>query len=274
MDEEVIHDHWLSWATSHGTDLRATTRSKTAKRLELDALRRHIAPLLAARSDARILEMGCGNGINCLELARCFADVRVDGVDFVAEMIGAAERNRLAEGVGDRVRFFVGDAIGVGAVAGLADRYDIVFTDRCIINLNSAEAQGEAIGALAGKVAPDGHLLMIENSTDTFAAQNDARVALGLEPREPAAFNRFISTAEMTSHIAAAGFELLATEDFSSLHDLLVYAILPAINGGAVDYDHPVATAAAELSMALSAKQVGLGQFGQNRLYVCGRARR
>ena len=272
MDSKSIHRHWSNWAETYGGDYRATTRSETAKRLEIDALRRRLTKLLATNANAHILEVGCGNGVNCIALAHSFPGVRFDGLDYVAAMVETAARDAETAGLGERLRFFVGDATRIAEVEDLASSYDLVFTDRCLINLKSAEEQGEAIAALAGKIAPGGHLLMIENSVGAFDAQNEARELLGLPSREPAPFNRFIREEEMDAHIAGAGLQLLDLEDFASLHDLLLYAILPATNGGKIDYDHPLVLAAAELSMALSAEaELGLGRFGQNCLYVCQR---
>jgi len=90
MDASQIHDHWTDWATRYGTDLRATTKSPTAKVLELDALSRHLRAILAGRKSANVLEVGCGNGINCLALAQALPQARFDGVDYVREMVAAA----------------------------------------------------------------------------------------------------------------------------------------------------------------------------------------
>ena len=80
----------------------------------------------------------------------------------------------------------------------------------------------------------------------------------------------------MLAGLAAAGFTLLAEEDIVSLHDLLLYVLVPMINGGTVDYGHPLVDAAAQLQIAAGAAGLdgaaglaGFGGFGQNRLYVC-----
>ena len=114
---------------------------------------------------------------------------------------------------------------------------------------------------------------MIENSHHTHGRQNSAREALGLEPRAPADFNRFFTEQEIRDHLAGAGLDLVETEDFSSFHDLILYAVIPAINGGSVDYDHPAVAAAAEMSSHFAAQEKSaFGAFGQNRLYICRKA--
>jgi SAM-dependent methyltransferase len=263
--------HWTESAVEHGAALGATTKTWTAKVLELDALARRFQAVLGGTdSPGAALEMGCGNGVNCLELATAFRNLRFDGVDYVPEMITSAEENRTSSPAADRVRFFVGDAVGVGAIEELEPAYDIVFTDRCLINLKTVDLQKQAISALAAKVRPGGHLLMIENSMGAYGRQNHYRELLGLPPRTPAAFNLFFDEDEILAHVRGSDLELVDVEDFISLHDLALYVLVPAINGGEVDYGHPLVEAAAMLNKAVSAETPGaFGAAGQNRLYCC-----
>jgi len=268
MDRDQIRQHWTNWANTYGGDLRATTKAWTPKVLELDALSRRIRSVGGNRPS--ILEVGCGNGINCIELAKLYPESRFDGVDFIPEMVDAAAENSQKSGIEDRVRFFVGDVLALEKVSRLESTYDIVFTDRCLINLNTVALQEQAITALSSKVRSGGYLFMIENSFATYQEQNHCRELLGLKPRTPAAFNLFFDESRIRPHIAAIGLNLVDVEDFISLHDLVLYALVPAINGGEVDYEHPLVHAATVLSKEMSGTKPGaFGTFGQNRLYVC-----
>ena len=128
MDREQIREHWKNWATTYGSDLRATTKSRTAKALELDALERRFCAILERTSVEHVLEVGCGNGINCVELAKRFSTMRFDGVDLIPEMVAAAAENSSANEVAHRTRFAVGDALNVGDLDILRETYDVVFT--------------------------------------------------------------------------------------------------------------------------------------------------
>jgi ubiquinone/menaquinone biosynthesis C-methylase UbiE len=265
-----IKAHWRSWAVTYGTTLRATTKASTSKALEIDGLARRFRSLLGSSPSGTVLEVGCGNGFNCLELAAIFPRLKFDGVDYVEEMIEAANKSRRESRHADRVRFVVGNALRLASHNGLASSYDIVFTDRCLINLPTPQLQKDAITALATKVRPDGHLVMIENSQVTYETQNRYRELLGLPSRTPAGFNVFIDEAEILPHLATTGLELLDAEDFISLHDLVLYVLLPCLNGGEIDYDHPLVEVATELNRAVSAiTPNAFGASGQNRLYCC-----
>lgn len=272
MDHESIRAHWTNWASSYGANLRATTKSWTAKALELDALSRRFQSILKDKPEARVLEVGCGNGVNCVHLAKAFARARFDGVDFIDGMIAAAIDNARGGNVGDRTRFFVGDILKLPTIRDLNDAYDVVFTDRCLINLNTVELQKEGISVLAQKLPPGGYLVMIENSTNTHSAQNRCREMLGLAPRTPAEFNLFFDEDRILAHIAAIGLDLVDVEDFSSLHDLALYVLAPATNDGKLDYEHPLVHAASKLSLEMSGSAASaFGAFGQNRMFVCRR---
>jgi SAM-dependent methyltransferase len=272
MDREEIRMHWTQWASAYGASLRATTRTWTAKALELDALSRQFRKLLKDNADARILEVGCGNGVNCVHLAKSFDRAHFVGVDFIQEMVAAAVDNARDGGVSDRTRFFAGDILQLSAIRELDSAYDIVFTDRCLINLNTIELQKEGITSLAGKLRPGGHLVMIENSKSTHAAQNLCREMLGLPRRPVAEFNLFFDEQQIRDHIAAIGLSIIGVEDFSSLHDLALYVLAPATNGGQIDYDHPLVQAATKLSLEMSSKAASaFGAFGQNRMFICHR---
>lgn len=270
MNLNQIFDHWKSWATLHGTGLKATTKTPTAKMMELDVLARYVQGL--GYAGARLLEVGCGNGANVVSLAKTFPACLVDGVDFVEEMVVAARESAAHVGVSDRTRFFVGNVLELRDLAKLAETYDVVFTDRCLINLNTTELQAAAISRLGAKVRPGGHMLLVENSSQTHGAQNHCRELLGLPPRPVAEFNFFFDEDVIIPHIEKMGFQV-EVEDFISLHDLALYVLVPAINGGVVDYDHPLVHAATQLSIAVSAEAPGaFGKFGQNRLYSCRKA--
>lgn len=271
MDSNAIFEHWTNWAETYGTALRATTKTPTAKFLELDAFTRRLQSILGNQK-ANILEIGCGNGINCIPLAKHFPNIHFDGLDYVAQMISAAHETLASEdaSVKDRVRFFQANALELDTQPDILESYDVVFTDRCLINIKPLENQKLAISKMATKLKPGGHLLMIENSIQTFEQQNQCRKTLDLPPRDPADYNLFFDDDEILGHLASAGLELVEIEDFISLHDLLLYVLVPAINGGTVDYEHPIVKAAATLNRAVSATtRSSFGQFGQNRLYCC-----
>lgn len=269
MDSEQVRAHWRNWASKFGTALGATTRTETAKTLEIDALARRMCMIGLGDMPAHVLEVGCGNGLNCFGLAAQFPRMQFHGIDYTAEMIDAAREAATANGFRDRSSFRIGNALELSKTPGLLAQYDVVFTDRCLINIAPVDLQMRAITGLAAKVRKGGHLIMIENSMATYDRQNHCRALLDLPARTPAAFNLFFDETRILPHLETLGLEV-EIEDFISLHDLMLYVLVPAINGGTVDYDHPLVHAATRLNIAVSAEtSSAFGAFGQGRMFVC-----
>jgi ribosomal protein L11 methyltransferase len=99
-----------------------------------------------ARPGTRVLDVGTGSGILALSAARLGAEAV--GVDPDPSAIACAERNRRANGLGQGVRFVLGDA-GV-----VADRFDLV-----LANLFGPTLI-ELASLLADRLEPDGTLLV------------------------------------------------------------------------------------------------------------------
>lgn len=269
MKLEEIKNHWSDWAETYGVNLRATTKTSTAKAMEIDAFIRVFERIIDEGTNPKtVLEVGCGNGHNCLSLAQHFKEMNFTGVDFIAEMVASAQQSQKEEGIDEsRLRFAEDNVLELATVE---NTYDIIFSDRCLINLNTDELQMQAITGLCDHLQPGGHLLMIENSQQTYARQNHARNLLGLKPRTPAEFNHFFDDDVILPHLDSLGMVVQEVEDFISLHDLMLYVFVPLINDGEVDYDHPLVQAATQLNIAASSEmRSAFGGFGQNRLYVC-----
>src|SRR5215475_7469563 len=135
MDSAQVKEHWHSWATTR-TGVCQTSMCPTIKELEIAALARRIASL---PSDLMILEAGCGNGQNCIELAKRFPQSRFYGFDYIPEMIDAAKKNSF----GLRVWFTVADLLDLHSFIKIDQTYDVVISDRLIINLKTVELQRE-----------------------------------------------------------------------------------------------------------------------------------
>lgn len=269
MDLNSIRQHWQGLAKQYGTNLKATTKTSTAKTMEIDALSRALTDIEKTKGTAlTVLEMGCGNGQNCLNLMERHTNASFLGIDYVEEMIDAANQVKKEKNIPDeRLTFCVGNVLELSQPT---NHFDVIFTDRCLINLNTDELQQKAIASLAGLLKPGGYLLMIENSQETYNLQNQVREQVGLTSRTPAEFNHFFNEKTLLPFLPTAGLEVLDVEDFISLHDIVLYILVPMMNGGKVDYDDPLVQAATKLNIAMSkVKPNNVGALGQNRLYKC-----
>jgi SAM-dependent methyltransferase len=267
MRASDVHAHWQDWAVRYGTDLRATTLTSSIKRLEVAALARTIKRVIMPSSIASILEIGCGNGQNIVALAKIFAQQGFSwyGIDYIQEMVDAAQKNAAEHGLSQRTHFARADLRG--DTWGELPAYDVIFSDRALINLSSLHEQTAAIDAIHKRLNDHGALIMIENSRQTKDIQNDLREALGLSRRKDADFNLFFDDTVIVPHLKSL-FGTVEIEDFGSLHDIILYALLPHAMKAEFQYDHPIMASVAELCERIP---IPCGPFGQNRLYFCRR---
>ena len=268
LSSEEIKNHWTNWAHVYKDDLKATTKTPTIKMLEVDALGRAIESInFSNESDVQVLEVGCGNGFNCFPLAQKFSTYTFTGVDYIEEMVANAKASQAANASSKNLTFYQGNILELEKHSGLDLTYDVIFTDRCLINLNTPELQEAALDQLWKKLKPTGHLILIENIQHTHSQQNDLRESLGLGRRIPDSFNLFIDEARLLDY-AASKLELLKQEDFACLHDVVLYVLVPALNEGRVDYDHPMVSKVTEMLLANPELAQSFNNYGQNRLYL------
>jgi SAM-dependent methyltransferase len=71
-------------------------------------------------SPARVLDLGTGTGVVALAVAERYPEAEVVGIDLSPGMIEEARR-KVPDGLGDRVRFEVGDASALGCPDGAFD---------------------------------------------------------------------------------------------------------------------------------------------------------
>ena len=263
-----IEKHWKDWAEKYGEDIRATDKSKTKKTLEVDALIRGIFEAGFKTKDSfTILEAGSGTGHNCIALSKAFPNALIEGFDYVEEMVSNA--NSLKKKLDLRnITYSCDNLLKLDQSHFFKKKFDVIFTNRCLINLNTHDLQKIAIKNLSKLVSENGIMILAENPQKKFDYQNNLRGLLGLPERSHPEFNLLIDENSYIKSAKENGLELIYKDDFSSLHDLLLYVLIPSINGGVIDYDHPLLKSATNLSLKVfQNERNAFSNFGQNRLY-------
>lgn len=231
---------------------RAGTDDLIAKKLEIAELATHV------RDGMNILEVGCGNGVTAIELAKRYA-VNIQAFDFSQSMVDAAKGLVASELLKGAVDFRVGD---VRNMPELKNRFDLVITERVLINLPDWETQAQAVRELVQYAAPGGRYLMCENSQDGLDQINELRAQAGLSRIAPPWHNRYLREAEVNS-LRIEGVRLAEVRCFSSTYyflSRLVNAWLAHQEGREPAYDAPVN------QLALSLPPIA--QFGQGKLWI------
>jgi ubiquinone/menaquinone biosynthesis C-methylase UbiE len=155
-----------------GSGRYATSPDFNLREVEIDYLSRWM------KDGLRILDVGCGNGYSTICHATMFASQFL-GVDFVPEMINdAKDLSKDFQPIGE-VDFRVGD---VTKLEFPDASFDIVVSERCLLNLPTKDDQWVAISEVARVIRPGGLYLMLEGTIQGLQRLNQVRARFNLAP--------------------------------------------------------------------------------------------
>ena len=129
-----------------------------------------LAPWLQVRPGTSVLDVGCGVGRWCRELARRGA--RVTGVDFSPTMIAEARRRAAARGVLARCRFLVQDLAHLDA----GEKFDLILGVTVLQHILEPQALGAAVRRLADHLSEAGRLVLLEAAPDRSLGSCDSPI--------------------------------------------------------------------------------------------------
>jgi 2-polyprenyl-3-methyl-5-hydroxy-6-metoxy-1,4-benzoquinol methylase len=107
----------------------------------------------------RIAEIGCGEGLAAVTIARAYPNVEIDGYDLDDASIAVARKAAADAGVGDRVRFHVQDA----ADASVEGDYDLVMAIEMLHDVPDPVGILRTMQRLAGD---SGAVLVVDERTE------------------------------------------------------------------------------------------------------------
>jgi len=141
----------------------------------------------------RILEIGCGNGYTITKLAKNF-ECDFVGTDSNKSMIRIAKKRKKIK----NLEFKINDVLNLKIPK---ESFDIVFTERCLINLIKWNNQMKALHNIHRVLRKDGKYIMLEGFNDGYSELNKARKVLGMEKIKPAWHNQHFSKSKFEKFI-------------------------------------------------------------------------
>ena len=189
MNQDEVKQYWEGRAQTHLPGQK-TTLDVYLREIEY----RNLASWIALTKPKSVLDVGCGDGKTTIRLARELPDIQFVGVDYSTSMISSAinDANELIN-----LKFEVGDILNPNGL-GI---YDLVYTNRCLINLTTWELQQKAIFNLGNLVMPRGSLVLIENLLESQNHFNGLRRKLRLDPIPIREHNLFFSKEALNSEL-------------------------------------------------------------------------
>jgi len=106
----------------------------------------------AQRPVRRLLDVGCGPGTLCIELARQLPEAEIVGADLSAPMLETARKGAREAGLAERVSFQPGDAADLPFEEGSFDAVVSVDTLNCVLDPRAMLSQCARVTAAGGTV--------------------------------------------------------------------------------------------------------------------------
>ena len=259
--KEKIKEYWDERAKQYSGISAATTNDVYLRELEISTIIQTFHQIDIPKN-GNVLDVGCGDGYSTLKVAQAISDFCVLGIDYSENMIkNACERLESHPELKDCVTFIVGDVTELGETCG-DSVYDVILSDRCLINLDSAENQYHVIAQIAEHTKPGGYYIAIENFIEGHENMNRARRSVGA-PEIPVRWhNLYFKEHEFINNVERF-FEGIIFKDFSSSYYFatrVIYSAMCQMREEEPDYNHEI--------HQLSVNLPWIGQFSPIRMAV------
>jgi SAM-dependent methyltransferase len=238
-----IKDFWQNRATKFDIADNAITHNDVWQRwLEIEMIKKF------CRKSFRVLDMGCGNGYSTRRIAPLVKEII--GIDYSEDMVKRAISESQAEALASNrnIKFAIKDALKLKAPDfGL---FDLVISERCLINLHSWEAQKKAIINIASVIKPGGRFVFVEGKKEGRAALNKLRLGHGLKVMPTVWHN--IDFAEKKTLIFLSRYFRLEQKINFGVYDFVSRIVHPLlVTPQEPDYDSRINEIAAKLTLNL-----------------------
>ncbi|MCJ7655235.1 MAG: class I SAM-dependent methyltransferase, partial [Dehalococcoidia bacterium] len=256
---QKIKEYWDERAKQYSGVPAATTNDVYLRELEISTIVQTLHEIQIP-CDGSALDVGCGDGYSTLKVAQATSGLRFLGIDYSENMIkNACERFETHPELKARVAFVIGDVMELRKACG-DSAYDVVLSDRCLINLDSIESQRYAMAQIAEHTKPGGYYIAIENFIEGHENMNRARHAVGV-PEIPVRWHNLYFKEHEFIRSAERFFEDIVFKDFSSSYYFatrVVYSAMCHMRGEEPDYNHEI--------HQLSIRLPWIGQFSPIRM--------
>ena len=172
-NDQIIQSHYKIQAEKHKDLPTSTMEDVIIRQKEIDSIFSFFNLRDVSKINNKVLEIGCGNGYTLEQLATSYPNTVFHGLDFSHDLLNIAGKRKIKN-----ASFSQGD---VRKLSFDDESFDIVYTERCLINLLNWEDQQKALKEINRVLKKGGFYFMVESFTDGFDNMNKARNELGLD---------------------------------------------------------------------------------------------
>ncbi len=232
---DKVRDFWDSQAKEFGASDLATAPDHYYRELEIAKIIEHLEP------GRKILDVGCGNGYSTQKFWEA-VDSEYVGVDYSEAMIEEANKRN------DHLCFMPGNVLTL-ATNIFSEKFDIIISERCLINLKDWEEQKQALLEMKRCLKPGGKIVFVENFQEGLKSLNELRAGFGLHEIKVKWHNRYLKMTEFEPFIGDH-FDVMHMENIGNLYYIIsrvVYAAMAKSEGKEPSYDHILNQIASDL---------------------------
>jgi len=177
----IVKKHYKEQAEEWGDLASSTMQDEIIRKKETELILSFLK--IFKRKNLKIADIGCGNGYTLDILSRQFPQNNYWGVEFTKELLIIAKNRKLSN-----CKFIKGDVRSLNFDENF---FDIVYTQRCLINILDWKEQKRALSEIQRILKPNGCYLMIECFTDGLLNNNKARKECGLTELKEVPHNKY-----------------------------------------------------------------------------------
>jgi SAM-dependent methyltransferase len=234
---ELILEHYRKQAEAHQLEPTSTMADETTRNLEVSAILACLDHALTQLGpNSRLLELGCGNGYLLSILSDRLPGLQLTGADYSEDMVALAASRSIPNCEVRRE--------DVRALTVPSESFDLVVTERCLINLLEPSEQELALAEISRVLKPGGFAVLIEAFTDGLENLNRARTELGLDENKVPYHNLWFDKERFVGALAGSCREVepdgagsLPPRNFLSSHYFISRVLYPAVTRREVLYN-------------------------------------
>ena len=188
-NDQTIINHYKNVAQQFGLTSQSSMQDQAIREAETSFFKDTIESLSKGQEKS-ILDCGCGNAFTLSQLSPHHSRV---GLEFSPDLYNLAQQR-----VG--VSIYRGD-MRTPLLSQLQGHqsFDIVITQRSVINLLGRDQQVRALENIADAIRPGGFYLLSESFYETHSLLNHARAEFGLEEISPSKHNLFLTESRLAT---------------------------------------------------------------------------
>ncbi len=241
---EKIKEFWQDQASTFGESQLATAPDSYYRELEIDRIMSYLS------DGKRILDIGCGNGFSTFFFAKKFPKSQFFGLDYSEKMIEAAQKtlgkNKTLK---KRLFFEVGSVLNLGSKLPKIGKFDLIVSERCLINLMNWQEQKQALLEMKKMLKPGGQIILCENTQEGLSRLNSLRKIFSL-PAITVRWHNYYMPEKKLLEFASKNFKVVDVNNIGSLYYIIsrvVHASLSDMENKTPEYLHPINKIASKL---------------------------